>query len=235
MEDTKDKKEERVQREKLKTYDLAAQQMVNSMGESAIATVSLETLWEVIANGNKATKYFSELCSEDKCRQQVAVSRLCEVLSQLSITLEKEVYKKYIQKDLYEAAMNELKLLKAHLPILQCKDGVSTEGGEENMTVGKLNYQMNATIAETRDEPEVKKAAEALYTWLKMEKSKLRALIALLSGGGLFYVVQCHEKTHRAYIKEKRVSKEVFQEMNTKRLCTGGAKKQKSDCMDLPE
>ena len=81
----------------------------------------------------------------------------------------------------------------------------------------------------------MKAAAEALYAWLNKDKSPLRQLIALLSGGGIFYVAQCHEKTHRAYIQEKRVSKEVFQEMNTKRLCTGGVKKQKGDCMDLPE
>ena len=35
----------------------------------------------------------SELCSDDESRQQVAVSRLCEVLSQLSHTLKKDVYK----------------------------------------------------------------------------------------------------------------------------------------------
>ena len=41
------------------------------------------------------------------------------------------------------------------------------------MTVGKLNYRMNATIAEAREEAKVKPAAEALYMWLK--KTSLRS------------------------------------------------------------
>ena len=52
-------------REKLKTYDLAAMQFTNSMGKSSLATVNMATLWEVLSNGNKAAKYFSELCSDD--------------------------------------------------------------------------------------------------------------------------------------------------------------------------
>ena len=222
-------------REKLKTYDLTANQMTNSMGESAIATVSLSVLWEVIANGNKATKYFSELCSDDLGRQQVAVSRLCEVLGHLSTTLEKPQYKKYIQKDLYEGAIKELKDLKPHLPILQCKDSVNPEGDDDTMTVGKLNYRMNATIAERRDEGKVKAAAEALYKWLSQDKSKLRQIIALLSAGGLFYVAQCHEKTHRAYLQEKRPSKEKFVEMNTERLCTGVKTTKMTRNDDMPD
>ena len=103
------------------------------------------------------------------------------------------------------------------------------------MTVGKLNYRMNATIAEKRDEGTVKTAAEALYKWLKEDKSKLRSIIALLSAGGLFYVAQCHEKTHRAYLQEKRPSKEKFVEMNTKRLCTGVKTTKMTENDDMPD
>ena len=41
-------------RQKLKTYDLGSHQMLNAMGESAIATVPMETLWKVLCKGNKA-------------------------------------------------------------------------------------------------------------------------------------------------------------------------------------
>ena len=221
-------------REKLKTYDLAAMQFCNSMGKSSVATCPLATLWQVTANGNKGAKYFCELCSEDPCRQQVAVSRLCEVLSQLCTELEMPVYKKYIDKPLYDPAMKELKELKNHLPILQCKDAITPEGENDTMTVGKLNYRMNTTIAEARDEATVKNAAEALYAWLKKDKSTLRELIAFLSGGGLFYVTQCHEKVHRAYLSEKRPTKDDFTAMNKKRLCTASKKPDVEGSSDLP-
>ena len=49
----------------LKTYDTAAHQMLNPMGESAISRVKLDILWDVLCKGNKAAEYFTELCSED--------------------------------------------------------------------------------------------------------------------------------------------------------------------------
>ena len=163
----------------------------------------------------------------------MAVSRLCEVLSLLRIELEQPTYKKHIAASLYGPAMKELEDLKNHLPALTCKDAITPEGEDDTMTVGKLNYRMNATIAEARDEKTVKPAAEALYAWLSKGKSSLRELIALLSGGGLFYVAQCHEKTHRAYLSQKRPTKEKFVEINTKRLCTGGKKADVGES-DLP-
>ena len=222
----------------LKTYDTAAHQMFNPMGESAIARVKLDILWDVLCKGNKAVEYFTELCSDDPKRQQVAVSKLAEVLTLAMATLEKDTYKKHIEKKLYEGAMKEVKDLKDLLPILICRDSVGQDQTDDTMTVGKLNYQMSATVGETKDEEKVKAAAEKLYAWLTKEKSDLRSLLSFLSGGGLFYAAQCHEKATRAYIQHKegkrKVSEKTFVDMNVKRLCSGPTTDTKSENPDLP-
>ena len=210
------------------------------MGESAISKVDLKMLWEVMQRGNKGCAFFTELCSDDPARQQVAVSRLCEVMQQVYVTLQKPTYKKYINKDLYEKATKELKDLEPHWAILVCKDAVGGEGNDPvTMTVGKLNYKMNATITEARDETKVTAAAKKVHEWLSKEKSDLRSLLSFLSTGGLFYVAQCHEKTHRAYLQspatKRPISQDDFVDMNKKRLCNKAeAMAMPQSCTDLP-
>ena len=67
-------------------------------------------------------EYFCELCSDDQKRQQVAISRLCEVLDVTFKALEKPIYEKYIDKGLYTKAKLEMTKLKPHLSNLVCKD-----------------------------------------------------------------------------------------------------------------
>ena len=67
-------------------------------------------------------EYFCELCSDDQKRQQVAISRLCEVLEVTFKALEKPIYEKYIDKGLYSKAKLEMTQIKPHLSTLICKD-----------------------------------------------------------------------------------------------------------------
>ena len=52
MADGKDATKSETKRQKLKTYDLGSHQMLNAMGESAIATVTMDTVWKAMAKGN---------------------------------------------------------------------------------------------------------------------------------------------------------------------------------------
>ena len=228
-------------RKALRTYDLAPCQLVNGMGESAIGSVDLPTLYEVLEKGNKAVAYFSELCSDDDTRKQVAVSRLCEILQSTRKMLDQPAYKKYIEKKLFDAAMKELNELGPHLPILISKEPTKTDDKNEEMTIGRLNYAMNKDDKEEekKEEPQVEEAAKAMHKWLSKPKSDLRSLLALLSGNGLFYVAQCHEKSHRAYLQQgcKRGSSNEadFVAMNKKRLCQVKVEKPKGENNDMPE
>ena len=55
---------------------------------------------------------------------------------------------------------------------------------------------------EIKDSKKVKLAAEKIYDWVKTSDSPLKALVHILSSGGLFYVGQVHEKCSRAYVQE---------------------------------
>ena len=55
---------------------------------------------------------------------------------------------------------------------------------------------------EIKDPKKVKPAAEKVYDWVKTTDSPLKALVSVLSAGGLFYVGQVHEKCSRAYVQE---------------------------------
>ena len=72
----------------------------------------------------------------------------------------------------------------------------------------------------------VHKAAEQIYAWLCEPRSKWRSLMALLSGGGLFYVTSVHETCNRAYILHGRpsvVTAADYAEWSKLRLCRGQA------------
>ena len=72
----------------------------------------------------------------------------------------------------------------------------------------------------------MKAAAKVLYEWLKQEDSLLRALIAFLSSGALFYTAQCHEKTLRAFVKHGSGGNRDFQYVLTamnSRICSYAA------------
>lgn len=56
----------------------------------------------------------------------------------------------------------------------------------------------DGSAGETSDPAAVDKAAKKIYGWIRKPASKWRSLVALLSGGGLFYVAVVHEISHQA-------------------------------------
>ena len=111
--------------------------------------------------------------------------------------LKQSVYKDNIKDALYKKAMDEYNALEPAFRILMGK-GLAMED-EANETVGRIAYAGSAST-EHRTETEVNEAVGKVYAWLKKPQSTLRSMMALLSGGGLFYVAAVQEKCSRAYI-----------------------------------
>ena len=63
-----------------------------------------------------------------------------------------------------------------------------------------LSMLMDREITIYGEAEAINAAVKKVYAWLQRPQSMLRALTALLSGGGLFYLASVHETCHRAYI-----------------------------------
>ena len=188
----------------LRHYDLVPAQMLNAMGASGIEKAPMKTLWETMLKGNKATAYFSEYCSEDADRQAIALSRFCEVMVAAIRRLQDPLSNKVIQEKVYAEASKEASELLPYL--LKLNRGRS--GGSAPSTIRGLAYASSG--ADAVDPTEVRLAAEHVYDWLKKDKSMLRSIVAFLSGSGLYYVAQCHEKSSRAFLECYGLSKDQF-------------------------
>ena len=187
----------------LRHYDLVPAQMLNPMGASGIEQAPLKTLWDTMQKGNKATSYFSEYCSEDSGRQAIALSRFCEVMLAAIDRLEAPISAKVINQKIYEEAMKEAKAIKPHLVLLN-------RGRASSAAPSSMRSLAYAAAPAPTDAVRVQSAAEHVYEWLKQDKSMLRSVVAFLSGSGLFFVAQCHEKASRAFLEGFGCSKEHF-------------------------
>jgi hypothetical protein len=216
----------REKRTKLKSYDQMPAQVLNPNGESGISKTALPKLAKAMASGNKAAAFFNELCDPLSKRKGVAISRLSEVQLLNGTKLRDAVYKDFIKTALYNAAMEEFKDLEPSFKVLMGK-GLSMEDDETAETVGRIAYAANSK-GEHRQVEDVNAAVAKVYAWLKKPTSKFRALTALLSGGGLFYVASVHEKCHRAYIHHGYavedtatvVTEETYAGWSRARLCS---------------
>ena len=188
----------------LRHYDLVPAQMLNPMGASGIEAAPMKTLWETMQKGNKVTSYFSEYCSEDSDRQAIALSRFCEVMIAAIRRLLDPLSNKVIKETVYTEACKEAQDL---MPYLQALNR-GRSGGSAPSSIRGLAYASSPAVA--ADPTAVRTAAEFVYDWLKKEKSMLRSIVAFLSGSGLFFVAQCHEKSSRAFLECYGLTKEQF-------------------------
>ena len=189
------------------------------MGASGIETASLDRVVAVMSKGNEAVKFFSELCDEDPKRKGRAISQLAEIQLKAGKKLKSTVYKESINEALYDAAMAEFRELEPSFIVLA---GKTMPVGGTSETAGGVA----CGSGKTRTPAAVHRAAEQIYAWLCEPRSKWRSLMALLSGGGLFYVTSVHETCNRAYILHERpsvVTAADYAEWSKLRLCRGQA------------
>ena len=191
----------------LRNYDHVPAQMLNPMGESGIEQASLKYLWETMQKGNKATSYFSEYCSEDTGRQAIAFNRFCEVMPAAIERLQASISAQFLKPAIYDEAMKEAKAMMPHLAVLN-------RGRASGVATSSIRGSAYASSPSSSTDPAaVREAAEHIYDWLKKEKSMLRFLVAFVSGSGIFYVAQCHEKSSRAFLECYGITQEQFVSM----------------------
>ena len=195
-------------RTKLKGYDLAPAQALNSMGVSRIESIGLLELEHMLSSGNKVAKYFSEYADDDLERKGVAISRMSQVMCLAMERLEGDVASKVLDKVVLRDAMKEVSEMKPYFMILN--GGMNQGNGSKS-----LKYATIQCIS--KSEKDIKFAAAKVFEWLNKPTSTLRSLLSFLSGGGCWYVCAVHEKSSRAYIK-KGLSEQVFIDSSIKRL-----------------
>ena len=180
-------------RRKLRHYDLLPAQLLNSMGASGIETVDLPRLWRSMSAGNKATAAFSELCLGDAERQGVGLSRFAEVMVlTIKRLLETPHYEQCLKDDLWQAVKRECQGILPHFQAIHAGRG-GMDG--DSASIRSVAYHRPAAqVADLTDH------VTAVHAWLTSTNSPTRAVIALFSAGGLFYVAQCHEKGARAWL-----------------------------------
>lgn len=203
--------EPKPKRMKLKTWDLMPAQSLNSMGLSNIEGMTFDQIRKAASKGNKQVFAFSEFADKDPKRQGIAVSRLAAVLSIAFDRLYDKNTELLIKEKLYAAAKKEAEPLRKACTVLNG----GTKGMSESVS---LRY---AKSYASKTEEEVQQAAKVLYDWLVLERSSLRSVLAVLSGAGIWYVAQCHEKTARAFVEDMNLTE--FTRIAKARLCTDSA------------
>ena len=178
----------------LRHYDLVPAQVLNPMGMSGIESIPLENLWTLCKKGNKGAAAFSNLCFDENDRQNVGLSQACEALMAAITRFEGcPQTALVINESILTKAKAEAKELKPHLAMLN-------QGRNKKATGSIKNVAYYVPDAVAVDKQSLIAASAALHDWLSKEGSVLRGLLAYLSGGGVFFVAQCHEKTMRAYV-----------------------------------
>lgn len=194
-------------RVKLKAYDAVAAQLLNPYGPSMEKNMSLKELWHAVTEGNNAATFHSELAATELTggvyRVGVGISRVAESLIAAIHALEEPMLKRLLRDAPLAAALNEGKQLEKSLVILNAGKG-SERTGEELAGFGKFRAAAAQPEAPPQQsETAVKRAAAELHAWLSLEKSPLRAVLALMSGHGVFYAAQVNEKVARGWIHHK--------------------------------
>jgi hypothetical protein len=195
-------------RSKLKAYDLAPAQALNSMGVSRVESIGLLELEHMLSSGNKVAKYFSEYADDDPERKGVAISRMSQVMLIAMERLEGDVASKVLDKGVLREALKEVTEMKPYFMTLN---------GGMNQSTGSKSLKYATIPVASKSVKDIEVAARKVFEWLNKPMSTLRSLLSFLSGGGCWYVCAVHEKSSRAYIK-KGLTEGDFIESSIKRL-----------------
>jgi len=206
-------------RQKLRTYDLVPAQALNAMGVSRIESISLPALKDLVSAGNKAAAFFSEYADPDPARQGIAISRMAQVMIEVIDRLGGDIAKKVLNEKVLEEASKEAIALKPYLVTLN--GGMNTTTTSNSMKYASKIQNVAPSVEN------IKKAAGFVCEWLNKSDSYLRALLAFLSGGGLYFAAACHEKTSRAFMSA--IPKNKFIEAAVARLSKETHKEEADD------
>ena len=191
----------------LKDSESVAAVMLKSWEASLLEDVQLKELWNYISQGTKYIEYHSELAATESTggdyRVGVGLSRHAELLVNVIERLKQdEGLKRLIVKEYYERAMTEARELLPHLKKLHFgKGSLKKYDAKESLRNLKNKRSLTEEVVVYPSEQDLDKAAAVLYKWLQSEASPLRALLLVISAGGLPYAATAGEMTLRAWVQ----------------------------------
>ena len=182
--------------DQLKHWELPPAQLLNPMGQSGVGKIALQSLWTLLCQGGDKSQYYCNLCSEQPARRRVGLSQFSQVMELIcNKFISDKVLAAIMKPDLLKEVRAEATTLLPHFTKLN--------QGKLQAANGKKRLKSAAYYSEDASRPaneELDAAVAAVHAWMSKPESKLRAAIAGLSAGGVFFVGQCHEKAARAFV-----------------------------------
>ena len=198
----------------LKDSESVAASMLKSWQASVLQDVPSKELWNYISQGTKHIEYHSELAATDSnggdYRVGVGISRHAELLVNIIERLkEDKSLKRLIVRDAYDRAMIEANELLPHLKKLNFgKGSLNKYVVEKSLNKLKKKRPFSEDVVIYPSEKELEKAVKVLFQWLQSKASSLRALLVILSSGGLFYVAMAGDRTLLAWVQGGEATEE---------------------------
>ena len=179
----------------LRHCELAPCQVLNPMGRSGVGSISARDYWAFLGKGDEETAFFSNLHSSDNARRCVGIAQVAEVLDLVCEVVENDAAVRVVVE---ESLLAELKVEAAELK--GCVS-VLSQMFRSDITPWRAHHIVHCRYDRRPHLRALEEAAEGLRNWLVKPDSKLRAFVACVSCGGLFFVAQCHEKCARGFIE----------------------------------
>ena len=215
-------------REKLKRWDHVAVQALDPQGKSAIHDTNLKSLWKDVTGGNKAVAFHSCLASDEKYRAGVGWSQtaqsllvMIEEIKEVDPTKPTKYLGQVLKPDIFKKVHEEALSLEPHLKVMNAGKGSQAT---KEVATGFGNMRKKQRTDEKGPLPTddaINQAVDVVYAWLNKEHSPLRGVLSILSNGGVYYQAACAEKTARACISKKPMTKDEVKESVKARLKDG--------------
>lgn len=173
-------------------------QVLNPQGVSFAEHLTLQELWKCISDGSKAAEFHSELASTDPYRIGVGLSRMAEAVEAGIGRLKDPNVRRLLKDEFLQRALDEAVEIEA-----SCKALNAGKGSQRESAHAGFNRARRATPASTQEPPkpeDLRMHATRIHTWLAKPSSPLRAIFAILAGGGAFFAAHMAEKTGRAWV-----------------------------------
>ena len=203
-------------RTKLRRYDRVAAQALNPNGMSLLHTAPLKKVWAWVSKGHKWVSYFTNLAGPTDYRVGVGLSQTAETLLVAFAALNDSKLDKVIVPAILAKAREEAATLIPHLQVMNA--GKGSEGGATSSKTGIGMLKQDAAGRKNPSADEIKAAATAFHAWQKAPQGHLRAVLSLMSWGGVWYVAACEEKTSRAFVCEPGTTVKKLEDAITARL-----------------
>jgi len=203
----------------LRRSDHLVVQSLMPFDTSPLSEVKDPELWAYAKKGNKYVENFSELCSDDKYKVGVGLSRHAHLLLQAGLMLNEPKTMAILDSKVLENAMKEFKVLKPHLTILDIgTSALRSSGVPSSMASFK---KKNALVA---DAAAIEKAAKAFFNYYA-KASALRGLLCVLGRGGVSFNVMVADRVAVAFIKVGKATEQTFVDAMVARVAAGSSTK----------